>query len=311
MTLVGDTGDETREESDAPTTASGLASPAPRSRRWAVALLAVVLALAGGLIYVLLTRENDVLGPDDGTAAQVRAALEPEMTCTAGRLTEERSLLACYHQDDHEVQLVFVQADPDGAVASYTAETILLSGSDPHDHSGETDPHNVELANEIAAVVTPDQSFDACAHDLSTPYYCFGSLATWESDTVHPVTSTGTGEKVPTATEIGDALATELGWECDYGLCSYDGGSATVQVIVGSTGIEYAGPVQPEDAAASVRVVVGLIDDAPAVQDWAEEFDGTLDVIVADGHVVGYLPQAGGGGVFVIGEVAGVLPGEA
>ena len=65
------------------------------------------------------------------------------------------------------------------------------------------------------------------------------------------------------------------------------------------------------DVKQTVSAFLAMVKDADELQEWASKLDGSLDIVVADRFVVGFVPQAGGGGLFVIDEVAGLVPDSA
>ncbi|WP_134322081.1 hypothetical protein [Cumulibacter soli] len=276
--------------------------------RWLYPALVVVAALAV-VSFVLLPRftEDDPLESvgEEGSAARAIATMfEGQMTCTAGELDESRSVLACYQQTDQQVAIVFVQADRNGRVASYTVETQPLADTPD---TGQV----IAVANQVAAVVTPGEDFADCSYTHETPFFCFGSLASWESTDLPPVESTGTKKNLPDVDKLGEGL-NALGWECDFGICIHDGTTMTVVESATGLGLQFNAPVDAahvREAANELLAEIG--DDTEELQEWTAAIDGTLDIIVADGLVIGYLPQIGEAGMLVVDEVAGVLPGTA
>lgn len=276
----------------------------PAWAQYAIAAVAVVAVLA--FIFVPRFSEDDPLeslGEEGSPARLVATALEGEMTCNAGEIGQERSILACYAQDAERVAMVFLQSDREGNVASYTAETLPL-GSTPD--TGQA----IGTANRIAAVVTPGSDFTECSHSYDTEFFCFGSLASWESTSVLPVQETGEKERMPSSDAIGESLNGQ-GWDCDYGICLHGETSMTVVQPLTGLALRFSAPVDMNDVQQAVTALLELTPDTDALREWVPSIDGTLNIVVADGFVVGYVPQVGDGGLVVLDEVAGVLPDRA
>lgn len=274
----------------------------------AAQLALVIAAVVAVVAFVFVPRfiaddPMDSIGPKDSPARQVAAALEAQMDCTAGEISDKRAVLACYQQSADRVAMVFMQADRSGNVASYTAETHPLGGTPD---TGET----VALANQVAAIVTPGSDFNACSHDRSTPYFCFGSFATWKSPSLAPAQSTGEKKRLPTVDKI-DKRFGKLGWDCSFGICTKTTATITTQQPLSGLALQYGAPLAVPDVKQTVSAFLAMVKDADELQEWASKLDGSLDIVVADRFVVGFVPQAGGGGLFVIDEVAGLVPDSA
>ncbi|WP_153506044.1 hypothetical protein [Cumulibacter manganitolerans] len=287
-----------------------------RSRRLLIAVGgAIVAAVVAALVIVPRLTDSgpyDSLGPDGSPARAVATDLSRDLTCTAGKISTSHAVLACYRQHAGELAIVFLQSDREGRVSSYTSETRSLTHAE-HDHSaGGSEPdsgESVALGNRVAAVVTPGQDFSACTHDSTSAYFCFDSLATWRSTSTPPVHSTGEKKRLPSVDQVDGALA-KIGWSCSVGICSQAGALLTVQQPPTGLALQYGGALPASEPKAGITALVGLIKDAPRLAEWSAGLDGTLQIVVADRLVVGYLPEAGGGGLFVVDEVAGVVPGQ-
>ena len=290
--------------------------PAPAWwRRRGVLLAAAGIVVLGVAAAVLLPRLLDrgpyaAAGPDGSPGHQLASELSASMTCTAGEIGKDRAVLACYHQDDHLVEIVFAQTDPEGRVASYTVETHLLvadpdAPTDDHGHAHGDSDATIALANEVADVVTPGANFDDCTYDRSTPYYCFAEVAEWRAESPSPIETTGAGQDLPDPAAVAKRLG-ESGWTCDPLGCTH--GEASVAAQEGTTGLvlQFAAPVQPELLAPAAGAVLAGVPDTEELAEWAKGLDGTVDIVVADGLVAGFVPMSSGG-IVVIEEVAGVI----
>ncbi|GAB3293519.1 hypothetical protein EK0264_12405 [Epidermidibacterium keratini] len=298
------------------------AQPAPQPgvrrpwwrRTWVLIAAAgvVVLAVAAALVLPRLLDRGPyaAAGPDDSTGHRLATTLSQSMTCTAGEIGKQRSVLACFDQDEHLVEIVFAQTDEEGRVASYTAETHALEDdptapSDGHGHAQGDADATLALANEVAAIVTPDTNFDDCTFDRTTAYYCFAEVAEWRADSPQAVESTGKGQDLPEAKAITEALA-DAGWQCDPLGCKHGGASVATQE--GTTGVvvQFAAPVPSEAIAPVAHATLAGVPGIDELKKWASGLDGSVDIVVADGLVAGYVPQSGGG-ILVVEEVAGVI----
>lgn len=269
-------------------------------------LAAVAILVILGFIFMPRFTAPDPyepLGDDGAPARQVADTLDATMSCTVGEISAERSVLACHEQTNDRVSMVFLQSDRAGQVASYTVETQPLSAAPD---TGQA----VVLANRIAAIVTPGGGFTECSHSYGNEYFCFESLASWTSADVQPVESTGAKERLPSVDDLGAEL-NQQGWECEYGICINGGTSMTTAQSLTGLGLQFAAPVDIDHVKQAATTLLTATDDTIALQEWAQGVDGTLSIIVANGFVVGYVPQIGGTGMVVIDEVAGVLPDTA
>lgn len=279
--------------------------PGWRMPGWAQLVL-LVAAIGVIIAFVLLPRASEPdpwedFGEEGSAARQVADLLDDQLTCTSGPLSDERSVLACYGRDSERVTIVFLQADPAGRVAGYTAETLPIGGTPD---TGQA----TALGNQIAAIVTPGEDFTACSHDRANAYFCFGSLATWESPDLPPVQNTGEKDRLPAIPQLDGAFG-EAGWECSYGICTKGTTMLTVQQPLTGLGISYAAPFTGSDVRETAAGLIELIDgDKEQLQEWVQTLDDQVSITVADRFVAGYVPQPGGGGLFVIDEVAGVMP---
>lgn len=291
------------------------ASRFPRWTPYALAGVVALVVLAVVLVPRLMSTDPfESLGEEGSPARTVAAALDDEMTCSAGEIGSDRSVLACYEQAPDHVLIVFLQADRQGRIASYTTETQSLEGSGhSHSHTGVEDAgtgEEIEIANRIAAIATPGTDFTGCSHNYSTPYFCFDSLASWKSADVVPVESTGAKDRLPTVDELGAAL-NEHGWDCQFGMCTI--GETSLSAVQSRTGLglQFAAPVDIKHVKQALSELLEQTADTEQLRQWAGRLDGALDIVVADGFVVGYVPQGGEAGMLVVDEVAGVLPGTA
>lgn len=314
VTLGDPAADEPPEAEEAPAAGSSAARPRTSLARpgMLLALLGLVVAVVAAIVLVprlLADDPHESLGDDESPARKVVAALSGDMTCDSGQISDKRSVLACYRQDAETMSIVFLQADHDGRVASYTAETREAAGGHAHDGAA-ADEHTVELANRVAAVVTPGTGFDDCTHDRSTPYFCFGEVATWEAEDLAPAQTTGEKKRLPTVEQLDERYAAD-GWKCSYGICTKGEAAMTVEQPLTGLGLQYGGKIATGEIPSTVGVLLELTDDAEELREWAATLDGRLSILVADRFVAGYLPQGGGTGLFVIDEVAGVLPDAA
>lgn len=269
--------------------------------------LGLLVGAIGVIIaFVLLPRASEPdpwedFGEEGSPARQVADLLDDQLTCSSGELNDERSVLACYGQDAERVTIVFLQTDPAGRVAGYTAETLPIGGTPD---TGQA----VALANQIAAIVTPGKDFAACTHDRADAYFCFGSLATWESVDLPPVQSTGEKDRLPAIPQLDNAFG-KTGWECSYGICTKGTTMLTVQQPLTGLGVSYASPFEGRDVRETATGLIDLVDgEKEELQEWAATLDDKVSIIVANRFVAGFVPQPGGGGLFVIDEVAGVMP---
>ena len=270
------------------------------------ALVSVAVVVIIAFIVIPRFTEQDPYEPlgDDGSPARsVAAALEASMTCTAGEIGEKHSVLACYQQTSDFVSLVFLQSDRDGQIASYTVETQPLATTPD---TGQA----IGIANQVAAIATPGSGFDDCSHAHDNQYFCFDSLASWESADVIPTESTGAKSRLPSVDDLGAGL-NEQGWDCVYGICDYGETSMMTAQSLTGLGLQFRAPI---DIAHVRQAVTELFKETAETDDlraWVETIDGTLNIVVADGFVVGYVPQIGDSGMVVVDEVAGVLPDTA
>lgn len=272
--------------------------------QYALAAAAVLAVLA----FILIPRFTEPdpyesLGEEGSPARSVAAALDASMTCTAGEIAEARSVLACYQQTADQLAMVFLQSDRAGRIASYTVETQPL-GTTPD--TGQA----LSIANQVAGLATPGGDFSSCSHSYGAEYFCFGSLASWKSTDVEPVESTGAKKRLPSVDELGSGLNAR-GWDCEYGICvNGDTSMSTAQSLTG-LGLQFAAPVDLSHVQQAVAELLRQTDDTDDLQEWVETIDGRLNIVVANGFVIGYVPQVGDSGMVVVDEVAGVLPDTA
>ena len=274
----------------------------------------VQYALAGAAVLVILAfifiprfTEKDpyaALGEEGSPARSVADILEAEMSCTAGEIGDKHSILACYQQTADRVSIVFLQSTREGQVASYTVETQPL-GATPD--TGQA----INIANQVAAVATPGTGFADCSHSYDSEYFCFGSLASWSSSGVPPIESTGEKKRLPSVDDLGARLNEQGGWECEYGICTNGETSMTTAQSLTGLGLQFAAPVKVEHVRQAIAALLEETGETDDLQEWTETIDGSLNIVVADGFVVGYVPQIGESGLVVVDEVAGVLPDTA
>lgn len=300
-----------------PTPPDGSAdAPPPFWRRGPVLLAAgavVVLGVLAAVLVPLLASDDpyDDLGPTDSPAHRVATALSESMTCDSGPVTDSHSVLACYHQHDDLLEIVFLQSDANGAVAGYTAETHLLTQEageegDGHGHAHGDEDATIGLANEVAKIVTPDEGFDNCGYDYSTPYYCFAEVAAWRSEKVEPIESTGAASRLPSPDEVMQSLA-DAGWECSPLNCVHGEATAVVQESGTGLGVQLIGAESNDALPAAAGMLLSHVPETDDLKEWANGLTGDLSITVRDRFVSGYVPQAGGGGLLVVEEVAGVI----